>query len=264
MTLFEQYLRSTPPRMHSTQGWVKYQKANAGAYDSAASLKNARLIERPSSPFRYKSFEETYGVRLGPRGETIIALDQMERRGGNVVVNGREYPECLEDASPLPQPEVATTDNQPDHGQKGQAPPWGEHDEPRYGREEPMEPHGDQIEAELPSERMREPESVARGQQGEDQEEHEDREQDQKLIDEHITKLVKALARDRARRRAAKDQGPPSFPGRPSAFEGSPNAKLAGDSASFLRMYPDAARLTSYGSGAMVITAKTHIHRSRG
>jgi hypothetical protein len=105
---------------------------------------------------------------------------------------------------------------------------------------------------------------------GRDQAEHADAPEDEALIARVLHRLGfsapdidKAIARDR-RRRAARDQGPVPFKGMPEAFKPSPHAKLAGDSASFARMYPDTARLTSHGSGAVALTPKVFVHRSRG
>ena len=86
---------------------------------------------------------------------------------------------------------------------------------------------------------------------GRDQEEHLDEPQDEKLIRRVLRKLGfksadidEAIARDRRGRR-----------------------RMAGDRAlarrSFNQMY-DAERLTSHGSGAMVITPRVFVHRSRG
>jgi hypothetical protein len=262
MTLFEQYLRSTPPRMHSTQGWMKYQKANAGAYDSAAPLR--RRASRPLT------FRELYGCTIDGTGK--LGFDEMVRHGGNVFVNGRQFPECLEDSDPSPQHEVTSTDREPvDHEgfPSNRAPPFGKFDEPRERRiEEPkmaQDPiqserqrramgaaasgnsrlgispevgrrflHGDQIETELPSERTREPATVRAGQQGE-QAEHEDEPQDEKLIRRVLKKLgfeddavEEAIARDRAgRRRMAGDR-----------------ALARGGSSAFYRVFPEARGLT--------------------
>jgi hypothetical protein len=300
LNTFRAYLRDTPARAQSTQGWTNYLRANAGPAGAYDAKPGRRLL----------SFEEMYRTRIDGHGR-ILALDQMERRGGNVIApNGQPCPEVLEDSDPSPQREVETTDAEPkDHEgyPSGRAPPWGPHDEPRHQRVQ--EPHmaTDPPTSEAQAKAMyaaREGrstlgipksvgehfvgkskdaalETVTHGQQGaehgpEDWErtrgrdqEHEDRDEDEALIAKVLERLgysslhvQKAIA-DRARK--ARDQGPPSFPGRPSAFEGSEHGKLAGDSASFVRMYgSDVTRLTSHGSGAVAFTPKVFVHRSRG
>jgi hypothetical protein len=127
LNLFRTYVSDTPARLQSTRGWTNYLKANsgpAGAYDAKP---GRRLL----------SFEEMYRTRIDSHGR-ILALDQMERRGGNVIApNGQPCPEVLEDSDPSPQREVETTDAEPvDHEgyPSGRAPPWGPHDEPRHQR----------------------------------------------------------------------------------------------------------------------------------
>jgi hypothetical protein len=298
------------PASWATKGGVASEYYRM-ALDSAANLKPR--ASSPSRRTRLVSFEQMYGVRLGPRGETIALDQEMVRRGGNVIApNGQPCPEVLEDHDPAAQHLVETTDAEPpaEHEIRGRAPPWGPSDlptnrsvtepNPNIATDPPVSERQrramysaargeskigipasvgrhfieDQAEVELPSEEEHKAHSVAQAQQDQLDPEAE-REVDEKfarhLLRDHGFSIREAAdvvlraraARDRARKKA-RDQGPPSFPGRPSAFEGSPNAKLAGDSASFLRMYPDAARLTSHSSGAMVITAKTHVHRSRG
>jgi hypothetical protein len=210
-----------------------------GAYDAA-----------PRRRARLQSFEEVYRVRLGPRGETI-ALDQHDPQ--------RDGPLQL-DEDPSPQRLVTTTDEPTDHEgfPANRAPPAGLHDEPRLAQD-PIQSerqrramgaaasghsnlqipksvgerflHGDQVEVELPSERMREPESVRAGQQGGD--EHEDEPEDEKLIRRVLTKLGfkasdidDAIAHDRAGRQ-----------------------RIAGDAAlskrSFYATYPEARSLSA-------------------
>jgi hypothetical protein len=276
LKLFKQYNNNTPHALKSARGWGKYFKENAarpvGAYDA----KPARS--------RNPTFAEVckYGR---------MAFDaEFERRGGNVIgPSGKETPECLEDADPAAQAEVeSTVDNQPDHGAKGAAPPWGEHDEPRHERvTEPRQAFDPPVsEAQRKAmgaaasghSRLGIPREVGErflhedaalgeietGQQGRevgpelwertrgrDQAEHEDQREDEKLIRRVLTKLGfkasdidEAIARDRRGRR-----------------------RMAGDRAlarrSFNQMY-DAERLTGHGSGAMVITPRVFVHRSRG
>jgi hypothetical protein len=278
LNLFKEYVTNTPARLQSTKGWTGYLKANsgpAGAYDA----KPAR---------RLPSFREMYGCSIDGTGK--LAYDQMERRGGNVIVNGRAYPECLEDADPTAQAQVETTDAQPDHGQKGQAPPWGPHDEPRHQRvEEPRQAFDPPV-----SEAQRKamgaaasghsnlgiPRSVGEkflhedaalgeieaGQQGRetgpevwertrgrDQEEHLDEPQDEKLIRRVLRKLgFKSSDIDEAIARDRRSR-----------------RRMAGDRAlarrSFHQMFPDAERLASQpGSGAVTIVPRVFVHRSRG
>jgi hypothetical protein len=219
-----------------------------GAYDAAA--KPRRRVLRLRSSSRNATFAE-----VCQHGRMAFDDNFMRRNGNIIAPSGKEIPECLEDASPLPQPEVeSTADNQPDHGPKGAAAPWGEHDMPRYGREEPMEPHGDQVEAELPSERTREPATVRAGQQGGDQE-HADRGEDEAQIARVLERLgysspeVRKAMGDRVRK--ARDQGPPVFPGRPSAFAGSEHGKLAGDS-----RFAFLGRFSELAQGQPAITPK--------
>jgi hypothetical protein len=275
VALFRQFVRTTPAAQHSTAAWSRYHNAHTrGAYDAAP---------RPAPTRRLLSFSEMYGIAMDQTNTSSIA----------------GQPQVMEDHDPTPQREVESTDREPTDGggyPSGRAPPMGKYDEPvrqRMATDPPVSeaqrkamgaaasghstlgiPRSvgehflhDQVEAELPSERMREPPTVARGQQGVDQE-HADAPEDDALIARVLHRLGfsapdidKAIARDR-RRRAARDQGPVPFKGMPSAFAGSP--KLAGDSASFLRMYPDAVRLTSHGSGGPPITPKVFVGRSRG
>jgi hypothetical protein len=294
---FRQYRAATPERAQNTAGWERfYNKAyTGGAHDSKPKPKPVPQ-RRPS---RTQDFYDFYGIQPGEKIGGGMALDQHDPQ--------RDGP-LLFDRDPPPQHLVESTDAEPvdETGHPaGRAPPWGKYDLPaqrsvtepnptlatdppvserqgkamysaaRRGESKIGIPQSvgrhfieDQIAAELPSEERHSAQSVARGQQGEDQEEHADREQDEQLIGEHITRLVKALARDRARRRAAKDQ-PPTFSGRPSAPMGSEHAKLAGDRAlsrgpSFYQLFPEAERLESHGSGAMLITARVFVHPSRG
>jgi len=128
---FQQYCAVTPVHQQSTASWSKYFNARtAGALDAKPKLKPAPQ-RRPS---RMPDFYETYGVRPGEKIGGGMALDaEMVRRGGNVVMNGREYPECLEDADPSAQAQVESTDREPvdESGHPaGRAPPWGKHDLP--------------------------------------------------------------------------------------------------------------------------------------
>jgi hypothetical protein len=285
----------------STASWSRYFNARTGgAFDQKPRPKPKRT-QVGMDAAGTKSFYDLY-----PEARRLAHDAEMERHGGNVIApSGRPCPEVLEDSDPLPQ-HLVETDAEPTEAgyPSGRAPPWGKHDLPaqrsvtepnptlatdppvserqrkamysavrgesKIGIPQSVGRHfiEDQIAAELPSEERHSAQSVAPGQQGEDQEEHADREQDEQLIGEHITRLVKALARDRARRRAAKDQ-PPTFSGRPSAPMGSEHAKLAGDRAlsrgsSFYQLFPEAERLESHGSGAMLITARVFVHPSRG
>ena len=277
LKLFRQYNNNTPHALKSGRGWGKYFKENAarpvGAYDAKPA--------RSRSP----TFAEVckYGR---------MAFDaEFERRGGNVIgPSGRPTPECLEDADPAPQHEVETTDAEPPdgHGIHGRAPPAGPYDEPRSQRvQEPRmasEPPVSEAQRKamgaaasghsnlgIPREvgerflhedaALGEIETGQQGREvgpelwertrGRDQEEHLDEPQDEKLIRRVLRKLGfksadidEAIARDRRGRR-----------------------RMAGDRAlarrSFNQMY-DAERLTSHGSGAMVITPRVFVHRSRG
>jgi hypothetical protein len=252
LNLFKEYVANTPRPLQSTRGWSKYLRANAGpagAYDAA-------LRRRKTLP----TFEQMYGVRLGPRGETI-ALDQ---HGNGPPPGPMHEDEHLRGESGHAPPDGRgdrpSSDAEPvDHEgyPSGRAPPFGPHDEPRMAQD-PIQSerqrramgaaasghsrlgippsvgerflHGDQIETELPSERTREPATVRAGQQG-DQAEHEDEPQDEKLIRRVLKKLgfeddavEEAIARDRAGRR-----------------------RMAGDAAlsrrSFYQMFPEARGL---------------------
>jgi hypothetical protein len=282
--LFRQYIAATPGARQSTAGWSRFHSAHtAGAYDA--------------KPSRFLSFREMYHSSIDDRGR--IAYDQKQR-GSIYDPNTGEECNLLTDADPPVQREVESTDAQPDHGPKGAAPPWGPNDEPKHA--EPMEPnpnmgfdpyterqrrafgaasHNGKLGIDPDFARRALHEDAALGeidaaQQGREtgpeqwetsagrDAEHPDAEQDRELIDQRLIELLqrlKAIARDRVRRRAAKDQ-PPSFPGRPSAPMGSPNAKLAGDSASFAKMYgSDATRLLPRIPAQ---TPRVFIHRSRG
>jgi hypothetical protein len=278
LNAFRTYLRDTPARAQSTQGWTRYLQAHggpAGAYDA-----------KPGR--RLPTFRELYGCTIDGTGK--LAYDaEFERRGGNVIgPSGRPTPECLPtDEDPPPQHEVeSTSDAEPPdgHGPHGRAPPWGPNDLPtNRSVTEPnpniaTDPYTEQqrkafgaaagIDPDFARRALHEDaalETITHGQQGRevgpedwertrgrDQAEHEDREQDEQLIDEHLTKLLKAIARDRSRRRAAKDQGPPPFEGRPSGFTGVEGARLvgegkrmAGDSRSFHATYPHTEQLLS-------------------
>jgi hypothetical protein len=203
----------------STAGVEHYRTymrgGTGGAYDAQP---------RSSRPSRIKSFEEVYRVRLGSKGETI-ALDQHDpQRDGPLQV----------DADPAAQREVETTDNQPDHGPKGAAPPWGLSDEPRHERvTEPdttmgLDPYTEKqrrafgaashngklgIDPDFARRALHEDaalETVTHGQQGSEvgpeswsrtrgrDQEHEDEEQDQDLIDQRLTKLLQRLDFDPA------------------------------------------------------------------
>jgi hypothetical protein len=276
LKLFRRYDRDTPHALKSGRGWGKYFKENAappvGAYDA----KPARS--------RNPTFDEVckYGR---------MAFDaDFERRGGNVIgPSGKETPECLEDADPAAQAEVESTDNQPDHGPKGAAPPWGKHDEPRHA--EPMEPNPNMgfdpyterqrrafgaavgghsalgIDPDFARRALHEDaalETVTHGQQGAEHgpegwertrgrdQEHEDEPEDERLIRKVLRKLgFKASDIDEAIARDRRSR-----------------RRMAGDRAlarrSFHQMFPDAERLTSHGSGAVAFTPKVFVHRSRG
>jgi hypothetical protein len=239
------------------------------ALDSAANLKPR--ASSPSRRTRPVSFEEMYGVRIGPRGETI-ALDQHDPQ--------RDGP-LLFDRDPPPQHLVTTTDEPVDHEgyPVNRAPPFGKFDEPRRDREEPMEPH--RMATDPPTSARQEramraaehgtgklgipphvareflgdddpqvpatPSTISQGQQGGDQ--HEDQPEDERLIRRILTKLGfkesdidEAIARDRVGRR-----------------------QIAGDAAlsrrSFYATYPEARGLTD---GLPAFAPTVFVHRSRG
>jgi hypothetical protein len=265
------------PASWATKGGV------ASAYYDRMAM-DAKLVERPrTGSTRSPTFAEVckYGR---------MAFDaEFERRGGNVIgPSGKETPECLEDADPAPQREVESTDNQPDHGPKGAAPPWASHDEPRHA--EPMEPNPNMgfdpyterqrrafgaashngklgIDPDFARRALHEDAALGEietGQQGREvgpelwertrgrDQEHEDERQDEKLIRRVLRKLgFKSSDIDEA---IARDRR-----GR---------RRMAGDRAlarrSFHQMFPDAERLTSHGSGAVAFTPKVFVHRSRG
>jgi hypothetical protein len=283
VNLFKTYIANTPARLQSGPGWSKYLKANsgpAGAYDA-----------KPGR--RLPSFEELYRVRLGPRGETI-ALDQHNpQRDGPLQVDADPPPQHLVETDAEPPVE---------HEIRGRAPPPHDEPAGRGVREPDttmgLDPPTSEaqrkamgaaasghsnlgIPREVGERFLHEDaalETVTHGQQGaevgpEDWERtrgrdqaHEDREEDEALIAKVLERLgyssphvQKAIA-DRARK--ARDQGPLPFPGRPSAFEGSPHGKLAGDSASFARMY--GAHAAELMSGQPAITPRVFIDRRRG
>jgi hypothetical protein len=212
--------------------WATKGGVASAYYERMALDAKPRSTSRSSRP---KSFEEFYNIRVDDRGR-VLALDQVVRRGGNIVHENGQEPEVMVDAEPPAGQEI-----------RGRAPPWGPNDlpaqrsvtEPKMGMD-PVQSerqrramgaaasgnsrlgispevgrrflHGDQIETELPSERTREPATVRAGQQG-DQAEHEDEPEDEKLIRRVLSKLGfnerdvrEAIARDRAgRRRMAGD-----------------------------------------------------------
>jgi hypothetical protein len=249
LNLFKDYVTNTPARLQSTKGWTGYLRANSGptgAYDAA--LRRNKLV----------SFEQMYGVRLGPRGETI-ALDQ----------HGDPPPPRMHlDADPPPQHLVETDAEPPidEHEIRGRAPPWGPSDLP--ARRSVTEPNPNIATDPPVSEAQRRamgaaasghsrlgiPQSVGEkflhedaalgeietGQQGRevgpedwertrgrDQAEHEDHEQDEAMIARVLNRLgfsapdvEKAIARDRKRRAA--DRARKAKDQGPEPFEGMP------------------------------------------
>jgi hypothetical protein len=276
VNLFKTYIANTPARLQSGPGWSKYLKANsgpAGAYDA-----------KPGR--RLPSFRELYGCTIDGTGK--LAYDQKQR-GQVYDPNTGEECNLLTDEDPPVQREVETTDNQPDHGEMGRAPPWGPHDEPRHQRvEEPRQAFDPPVsEAQrkamgaaasghsnlgIPREvgerflhedaALGEIETGQQGREvgpelwertrGRDQAEHEDQREDEKLIRRVLSKLgFKANDIEEA---IARDRR-----GR---------RRMAGDRAlarrSFHQMFPDAERLTSHGSGAVAFVPKVFVHKSRG
>jgi len=260
LNTFRAYLRDTPARMQSTQGWTSYLKATgvAGAYDSARP-------QRQRSSSRPMSFREMYHSSIDDRGR--IAYDQ---KGSEFDPNTGLTYNLLCDEDPRPQAEVETTDAEPPngHGIHGRAPPAGPYDEPRQQRvQEPrlaQDPYTEQqrkafgaaagghgqlgIDPDFARRALHEDAALGEieaGQQGREvgpedwqrtrgrDQEHIDEEQDQALIDQRLTKLLQRLDLDpktisqavaRDRRRRAADRARRARDQGPEPFKGMPEA----------------------------------------